>query len=897
MFCGKCGNENVDGVTFCVHCGADMTRLTPSSHSPADTIGDAVTISAEQIVGGKLLGGQYRVIGDKPLGSGGMGEVWKAEDTELGTSAAIKVLPPMIARSEAAIANLKREARIGQQLTHPNICRLYGFHSDGDVKFIVMEYVAGDTLADILSEREDRRMTWEELEPIARQIAEALDFAHNATYSDAAGRKVRGVLHRDIKPGNIMLTADGLAKLLDFGIAREIHSTMTMLTGRASQTPLYASPEQFRGEPMTAASDIYSFAAVLYECLAGHPLVQPHGDLGYQILQKPFEIIPSESEAVNAALETSLAKQAADRPNQASDILLRSSGAAISSSVTAQTHAPQVAAGAADKVAASEPKKLTSTVPNEILKYRSAALARRTDRLVSLAEKAEMHVGSASGTLPVAQAAHWLRRYNEQIACSVFCFHSLGFDALERQLDIYADHIVRIVGLPDLGVFDPSEVRKDVEGGGEYDPKSMKLVNLAYNHACILRDSARAAEYIASAEQCAEKGSELASVALAYAELLEDREMALAIWRRAGDMATGPEFAWLARTGLALGISVGDAETLLQRAEEQARTVQELCYCATSWLTLLANEEAARKCATRVLQLEEPSSIDWMFIEGLAEDVVDITEDTQLATDLLNSMMHVCIDSVTLGSRAPKLALIWADLLNDRNRAADTLREAEHLARQRSSNLRLGLYDWIPIARAWWVLGLSSEAVRAFQEAGRLVEDADDEAELAKALKDSVPAWNVSDFLARGKKKHCFVSTATAESLGWAEDCRELSLLRDLRDTYMMQTAERQAEVEHYYHIAPLIVERIAASGQAHKLWRDVAQRYILPVVRLSEAGNAAGAHQLYREMVEHLSLQWLTPVERATMTADTATAVRRSSEKLASGESPWDPAHVNGQY
>lgn len=287
-----------------------------------DTIDKAKTIFGDQLYNGKLLAGQYRIIGDEPLGSGGMGEVWKATDTELGTNIAIKILPPMMARDKAAIENLKREAMIGQQLTHQNICRLYGFHSESKLKFIVMEYVDGQTLKEVLALRDDRKFTWDELEPIARPVAEALDYAHNATYKDVKGRSVKGVLHRDIKPANIMITKDGQAKLMDFGIAREIHNTMTQLTGRSSSlTPMYASPEQYRGEPMTSASDIYSFTAVLYECLASKSYISPHGDLAYQILHKEFESLASQNEAINKALETGLAKEAAKRSKTAGQLI------------------------------------------------------------------------------------------------------------------------------------------------------------------------------------------------------------------------------------------------------------------------------------------------------------------------------------------------------------------------------------------------------------------------------------------------------------------------------------------------------------------------------------------------------------------------------------------------
>jgi serine/threonine protein kinase len=159
------------------------------------------------VVASKLLAGRYRII--ERLGSGGMGEVFKAEDTqEENTPVAIKVLPRELAREKASVDALRREAMISKKLTHANICRLNHFDSDGDVKFLEMEYIPGQTLAELLASRPDRKLGLGELLPIAQDLAEALDYAHRETYTNAAGRRVVGVLHRDIKPANIMVTPD-----------------------------------------------------------------------------------------------------------------------------------------------------------------------------------------------------------------------------------------------------------------------------------------------------------------------------------------------------------------------------------------------------------------------------------------------------------------------------------------------------------------------------------------------------------------------------------------------------------------------------------------------------------------------------------------------------------------
>ncbi|MFW5798339.1 MAG: serine/threonine-protein kinase, partial [Planctomycetota bacterium] len=319
--CPDCFRDYPDDMTSCPHCGKlelDATVTTPHDEYGSPLPGGAESV---QISPGMILAEQYKVL--QRIGSGGMGEVWKAMDMELETIVAIKVLPPELARNPLSVRRLRREAMIGQRLAHPAICRLYGFHSQSDIKFIVMEYVEGKTLQQLLAARLDDRASWDQVKSILRQVALALDFAHRVAYQDSFGHDVRGVLHRDIKPSNIMVTSRGQARLMDFGIASEIHSTMTHLTGNSSLTPLYASPEQFRGDSLTPASDIYSFSTVVYQCLSGHRYVQPHGDLRYQVLEKPYRPIEQVPEAVNRLLEKGLAKSPDDRPGTARELIDR----------------------------------------------------------------------------------------------------------------------------------------------------------------------------------------------------------------------------------------------------------------------------------------------------------------------------------------------------------------------------------------------------------------------------------------------------------------------------------------------------------------------------------------------------------------------------------------------
>ena len=284
--------------------------------------------NGRRLTPGQVLAGQWRILGPRPLGTGGMGEVWKARDVNTARAVAVKALPRELARNAKAIATLQREAKIGRQLDHPNICTLTSFHTDAEVHFVVMEFVNGRTLQEMLADRQGRPMAWSDIASIADQIAGALDFAHSTTYTDADGRAIRGVLHGDLKPGNIMVTPAGTAKLMDFGIAREIHDAMAHDPDLTSQTPIYASPEQLGGKRLTQASDLYSFANVLYECLAGHRLVLAEGNVRYQVLHHPFRTLRNQTLDVNAALTAGLAKDPADRPPTASALVALFTGQA-----------------------------------------------------------------------------------------------------------------------------------------------------------------------------------------------------------------------------------------------------------------------------------------------------------------------------------------------------------------------------------------------------------------------------------------------------------------------------------------------------------------------------------------------------------------------------------------
>ena len=212
----------------------------------------------------------YRVTGK--LGAGGMGEVFRAEDTKLGRDVALKVLPASFASDPERLSRFDREARVLASLSHPSIAGIHGVEEVDGQRFLVMELAAGETLAARLQRGP---LGFEEAARTALRIAEALEAAHE-----------KGVVHRDLKPGNVMVDGEGHVKVLDFGLAKALgthplsgpegieasHSPTLAMTqaGVLLGTAGYMSPEQARGKPVDRRADIWAFGCVLYEMLAGH---------------------------------------------------------------------------------------------------------------------------------------------------------------------------------------------------------------------------------------------------------------------------------------------------------------------------------------------------------------------------------------------------------------------------------------------------------------------------------------------------------------------------------------------------------------------------------------------------------------------------------------------------
>jgi serine/threonine-protein kinase len=260
-------------------------------------------------VNGEVLAGRYRLL--TLLGRGGAGEVWQAEDTVLARQVAVKLLRSLEGDPMDAVQRFRAEAQSAARLTHPNVVATYDVGAEGDRVFLVMELVQGPDLHKLM--RTSGLPTAELVEDIATQGAQALDAAHAA-----------GIVHRDVKPGNLLLAPDGTLKMTDFGIAKRAGNETTgvgVLLGTAS----YVSPEQVRGEPATPASDWYSFGCVLHELLTGTPpFTGPTVDV---VMRRHLDVPPppvtrSDVPAELANLVTRLlAKDPADRPSSAADVV------------------------------------------------------------------------------------------------------------------------------------------------------------------------------------------------------------------------------------------------------------------------------------------------------------------------------------------------------------------------------------------------------------------------------------------------------------------------------------------------------------------------------------------------------------------------------------------------
>ena len=305
--CPKCNADNPDTAKFCSECATPLPSAEEISISHTKTLLTPVKDSIK----GTTFADRYQLI--EELGRGGMGVVYKAEDTKLKRTVALKFLPPELTHIPDVKDRFMREAQAAAALDHPNICTVYEFDEAEEKTFISMAYVEGQSLRKKL---ESGPLELDEALRIALQVAQGLQIAHK-----------KGVVHRDIKSANIMVTEDNQAKIMDFGLARMTGGTLITQEGMTMGTIAYMSPEQARGEEVDQRTDIWSLGVVLYEMFGGQlPFRGDHDQaVVYSILnKKPRPITELRSEipmSIEQVVDKALEKNPDERYQQIDELL------------------------------------------------------------------------------------------------------------------------------------------------------------------------------------------------------------------------------------------------------------------------------------------------------------------------------------------------------------------------------------------------------------------------------------------------------------------------------------------------------------------------------------------------------------------------------------------------
>ena len=285
MKCPKCNFENPADTKFCGKCG---TSLPPSKEISAP-LTETLETPKEELTTGSTFAGRYQII--EELGKGGMGKVYKAQDTDLKEKVAIKLLKPEIAADKKTIERFRNELKFARKIRHKNVCQMYDLNKEEGAHYITMEYVDGKDLKSMI--RMMGQLSSGKTIFIAKQVCDGLAEAHRL-----------GVVHRDLKPQNVMVDEDGNARIMDFGIARSLRTKGITATGVMIGTPEYMSPEQVEGKEVDQRSDIYSLGVILYEMVTGR--VPFEGDTPFTIGVKHKSEMPKEPKEFNTQLPEDL---------------------------------------------------------------------------------------------------------------------------------------------------------------------------------------------------------------------------------------------------------------------------------------------------------------------------------------------------------------------------------------------------------------------------------------------------------------------------------------------------------------------------------------------------------------------------------------------------------------
>ncbi len=288
MKCPRCHADNPDDSAFCSRCGTQLIK-PPTSVSFTQT---ATFLASPQglPIGGTFVG-RYQIT--EELGKGGMGRVYKAYDTEIGDYVALKVLKPEIAVDEGIVERFRNELKLARRISHRNICRMFDLGRTENTTYIAMEFVSGEDLKTLL--RRVGQLPAKRTVAVALQVCEGLAEAHRLD-----------VIHRDLKPQNIMVDREGNARIMDFGIARSLQGKGVTEAGVILGTPDYMSPEQLEGKEADQRSDIYALGAVLFEMVTGDPPFE--GETPLVVATKHKTERPRNPQETNPQVPDSLAR-------------------------------------------------------------------------------------------------------------------------------------------------------------------------------------------------------------------------------------------------------------------------------------------------------------------------------------------------------------------------------------------------------------------------------------------------------------------------------------------------------------------------------------------------------------------------------------------------------------
>jgi serine/threonine protein kinase/predicted transcriptional regulator YheO len=283
--CPKCQAENPETKQFCADCGTPL----PSAKTSRPEVTATLQTPVRELTTGSTLAGRYQII--EELGKGGMGRVYKVFDTKINEKIALKLIRPEIASDRETIERFSNELKLARKIRHKNVCGMYDIGEAGGARFITMEYIAGEDLKTMI--RMSAGFTVGTVLSIGKQVCHGLAEAHRL-----------GVVHRDLKPQNIMIDKDGNAKIMDFGIARSLAGKGITGSGVMIGTPEYMSPEQVEGKEADQRADIYSFGIILYEMVTGR--VPFEGDTTFAVALKHKSETPESPRKRNPQISEDL---------------------------------------------------------------------------------------------------------------------------------------------------------------------------------------------------------------------------------------------------------------------------------------------------------------------------------------------------------------------------------------------------------------------------------------------------------------------------------------------------------------------------------------------------------------------------------------------------------------